>query len=105
MVGSPKSLNGFIVCGAVTESDNYREKLRGITRSVLAVETESGVVFELCAQRGIEVVTIRGISDYANRRKGELEGVSKELIRKIAARKRCILSPHCSFRVPSFSLR
>jgi len=84
-IGAPKCLNGFIVCGAVSESDNYRERLKGITRSILAVETESGAVFDLCGRRGIEALTIRGISDYANRSKCELEGATKNQVRKIAA--------------------
>ena len=86
VIGSPKCLNGDIVCGAVSESDYYKKKLKGITRNILAIETESGAVFDLCGQSGIEALTIRGLSDYADRSKGKLEGASKNAVRKIAAR-------------------
>lgn len=85
-LGAPKCLNGDIVCGQVSESDIYRERLQGITRNILAIETESGPIFDLCQEKGIPALTIRGISDYANASKGKLEGSTKEAIRRIAAR-------------------
>jgi nucleoside phosphorylase len=85
-IGAPKCLNGDIVCGAVSESDKYRERLRGVTRNILAIETESGPVFQMCAEAGIQAITIRGISDYANASKGKLEGDTKESVRRVAAR-------------------
>ena len=85
-IGAPKCLNGDIVCGAVSESDTYRDRCKGVTRNILAVETESGPVFDVCCGLGVPVITIRGISDYANASKGKLEGETKELVRKIAAR-------------------
>lgn len=85
-IKTPKCMNGDIVCGAVSESDAYRERLRGITRNILAIETESGPIFETCRDLDIRVLTIRGISDYANASKGKLEGSTKEGVRRIAAR-------------------
>lgn len=85
-LGAPKCLNGDIVCGAVAESDHYRNRIKGITRKILAVETESGPIFEICRDRGLIALTIRGISDYANASKGALEGESKSGVRKVAAR-------------------
>jgi len=86
VVSKPKSLNGEIVCGLVSESDTYRDLLKGVTRNILAVETESGPVFEVCSGKGIEAITIRGISDYANAGKGKLEGDTKDAVRRVAAR-------------------
>ncbi|WP_343528651.1 hypothetical protein [Sphingomonas sp.] len=85
LIGSPKSMNGFVVCGAVSQSDAYKARLKGVTRSILAVETESGPVFEQCRDAGINALTIRGISDYADPGKKKLEAGSKEQVRKIAA--------------------
>jgi nucleoside phosphorylase len=85
-IAEPKCLNGHIVCGAVTESNHYRDRLKGVTRNILAIETESGPIFDACRDRGIEAITIRGISDYADGSKAELEGSTKEAVRKIAAR-------------------
>lgn len=85
-IGGPKSLNGHIVCGAVAASNRYRERLSGISRNFLAIETESGTVFDLCKRKGVPALTIRGISDYADDNKKRLEGATKDLVRKIAAR-------------------
>jgi nucleoside phosphorylase len=41
-LGRPKIRNGTIVCGAVSRSESYNEKLRAIDRKLLAIETESG---------------------------------------------------------------
>lgn len=85
-LGAPKCLNGDIVCGAVAESDHYRNRIKGITRKILAVETESGPIFDICRERGILALTIRGISDYANASKGKLEGETQSGVRTVAAR-------------------
>jgi nucleoside phosphorylase len=84
-IGIPKSLNGEIVCGPVVESENYTNKLKGITRKILAVETESGAVFDLCRRRGVDAIAIRGISDYGAN-KGDLESTTGGAVRIIAAR-------------------
>ena len=85
VIGTPKSQPGFIFCGAVSQSDNYKTRLKGVTRSPLAIETESGPVFEQCRDQGIKVMTVRGISDYADPNKKKLESSSKDAVRKIAA--------------------
>lgn len=86
LVRAPKCLNGDIVCGQVAESDIYRTRLKGITRKILAIETESGPIFDMCREARIPVLTIRGISDYANASKGELEAKSQNAVRSVAAR-------------------
>lgn len=85
IISSPKSLNGFIFCGMVSQSENYKSRLKGVTRSPLAIETESGPVFDQCRDLGIKVMTVRGISDYADPNKKKLESSSKDAVRKIAA--------------------
>jgi len=85
IIGAPKSLDGFIFCGAVSQSENYKSRLKGVTRSPLAIETESGPVFDQCREQGIKVMTVRGISDYADPNKKKLESASKDAVRRIAA--------------------
>jgi nucleoside phosphorylase len=82
----PDTLNGFIVSGAVSGSKAYNDALRALDRKVLAIDTESGGVFEVAKRHNIAALTIRGISDYADKTKGKLESESKGLVRKIAAR-------------------
>ena len=84
-IGLPNTRNGAIACGSVSKSDIYNQKLRALDRKVLAIETESGGVFEAAAARGIPGLTIRGISDYADERKSELELGTFGAVRRIAA--------------------
>lgn len=84
-LGSPKSLKGTIACGVVSASDTYNQQLVSLDRKVLAIETESGGVFARAEFHCIPAVCIRGISDYADHSKGELEGETAGLIRMIAA--------------------
>jgi nucleoside phosphorylase len=85
VIGIPKSLNGFVFCGAVSQSENYKARLKGVTRSPLAIETESGPVFDQCREKSVKVMTVRGMSDYADPNKKKLESGSKDAVRKIAA--------------------
>lgn len=85
-LGAPSCKNGDIVCGAVSASEAYRDLLKGITRNILAIETESGPIFDACREHGLHAITIRGISDYANASKGALEGATKDAVRRVAAR-------------------
>lgn len=85
-LAEPRSKNGVIVCGMVSKSKIYNEKLRAIDRALLAIETESGGVFaQAGATRGTPVITIRGISDYADKDKKKLETVSKGGVRRLGA--------------------
>jgi len=81
----PSSVDGLIVCAAVSKSEVYNQKLRAIDRKVLAVETESGGIFEEAARRSVPAVTIRGISDLANADKSRLEKSTGGSVRKLAA--------------------
>ena len=85
-LGSPKAKPGMIACGSVTKSPKYNAKIRGVERKVLAIETESGGVFEEGKQAGITCLTVRGISDHADSNKGKLEADTGEKVRQIAAR-------------------
>jgi len=51
----------------------------------LAIETESGGIFEESTVRRLPAITIRGISDYADLHKNALENSSRGLVRHIAA--------------------
>jgi len=82
---APRSLNGTIACGQVSDSKRYNDKLKKLDRKILAIETESGGVFAASEELGIgKCVTIRGISDYAEG-KLSLEDQSKGAVRHIAA--------------------
>lgn len=85
-LGKPKTMPGMIVCGMVSKSQVYNAKLRKIDRAVLAVETESGGVFSQARAHGdVPALSIRGISDYADKDKKRLEFVSKGSVRELAA--------------------
>lgn len=84
-ISAPRSMNGKIACAAVSKSERYNTKLRGIDRKVLAIETESGGVFEAAGRKGIDALTIRGISDHADHSKDQLEKSTGNSIRAFAA--------------------
>lgn len=69
----------------MSKSEVYNEKLRGIDRKALAVETESGGVFDECRRRSVPAITIRGISDHADAAKSELEKSTGGAVRRLAA--------------------
>lgn len=81
----PNTMPGMIMCGAVSKSALYNKKLTGIDRKTLAIETESGGVFEEAQRKGVPALTIRGISDHANADKSKLEKRSSGGARKVAA--------------------
>jgi nucleoside phosphorylase len=64
-IRKPVVHEGAIVCGPVSGSPEYNEKLKGIDRKVLAIETESGGMFGVAYNRRVPAISIRGISDYA----------------------------------------
>jgi nucleoside phosphorylase len=83
--GEPSTKNGSIACGSVSKSDAYNKSLRAIDRRVLAIETEAGGIFARASEHDTPAMSIRGICDYADKGKGELEAGSKGSIRKLAA--------------------
>ena len=86
---TPEFHVGPIVCGPVTVSKGFKDRLRDHNRKILAVETESGTVFRVCEARRIPSVTIRGISDYADKNKTRLEQDLKDTLRRIAMANAC----------------
>lgn len=84
-IAEPASKNGYLVCGAVSKSKVYNDKLRGLERSLLAIETESGGVFAQAKLSGVPALAIRGISDFADKDKKKLEQASKGGVRTLAA--------------------
>lgn len=81
----PHSMSGVIACGAVSAGKNYNEKLKQIDRKVLAIETESGGVFNIAKRNDLHALTIRGISDYADPDKEKLEAETSDSVRLLAA--------------------
>jgi len=84
-IGAPKSLSGCIACGAVSKSKAYNAKLKSLDRSMLAIETEAGGVFAQAKLHRVPAITIRGISDFADKDKKKLEQASKGGVRELAA--------------------
>lgn len=84
-IAEPSSKNGYLVCGAVSKSQVYNDKLRGLERSLLAIETESGGVFAQAKLSATPAIAIRGISDFADKDKKKLEKASKGGVRTLAA--------------------
>ncbi len=99
VLAEPKSMGGTIACGAVSESSDYNASLKDASRKVLAIETESGGVFDEAKTRRIPAIAIRGISDLAVG-KAELEKTTGGITRKMAAQnassflKAQLLNPH-----------
>lgn len=81
----PISMSGSIVCGAVSASESYNADLKKLDRKILAIDTESGGVFERAKRYGWKALTIRGISDKADSNKEELESSSDGSMRSYAA--------------------
>lgn len=84
-ISLPKAKDGAIVCGAVSQSEQYNQRLVNIDRKLLAIETEAGGVFSITQQFGVPALIIRGISDLANSDKSMLELKNKGAYRRIAA--------------------
>lgn len=83
----PNCQHGKLVCGPVSASKTFISRLQELDRKLLAIETESGAIFKACAEhRSTPVVTIRGISDFADAQKNMLETTTRGLAREIAAR-------------------
>jgi nucleoside phosphorylase len=85
MFQAPKSKNGMIACGLVTKSARYNAKVLGVERKTLAIETESGGIFDEGKRAGVPCVTFRGISDHADKNKGKLEDETGAKVRRVAA--------------------
>jgi nucleoside phosphorylase len=86
MPDAPKAKDGALICGPVVASTTYSEILQGLDRKVLAVETESGGVFEAADDAGVAALTIRGISDNADAKKNLLEQETNDGVRLVASR-------------------
>lgn len=84
-IGQPKSKHCKVACAAVSKSPKYNNKIRDTDRKLLAIETEIGGVLAAVNRRKVHALTIRGISDYADHAKDQLEGTTGGLIRALAA--------------------
>lgn len=85
VIGMPELHDGNIVCGSVSKSSIYKSLMKGLDRKVLAVETEAGGVFHVAAMYEIPAIAIRGICDYSDENKNQLETQTGGHLRKIAA--------------------
>lgn len=81
----PQTFQGDIACGFVSKSLSYKKKLQGITRKILAIETESGAIARFCTENDFHFLAIRGISDDADNLKNQFEQETKNAGRLVAA--------------------
>jgi nucleoside phosphorylase len=82
-IAAPNTISGKVVCASVSKSPGYNEAILKLERKILAIETESGGVFE--AAGNVPAVAIRGISDYADLDKNKLEKETHGNARALAA--------------------
>lgn len=87
----PTQIIGHIACGPVSASKQFNAKLQALHRKVVAIETESGGVFQRIVEDRIPTIAIRGISDMADKEKSALEKSSKGAFRKLAMVNACKL--------------
>ena len=80
----PKMEIGPIACGPVSASIQFNQKLKSLHRKVVAIETESGGVFQRVASANVPAVAIRGVSDLADSDKGSLEKRTNGSARRLA---------------------
>lgn len=86
-VDEPPELHiGPLACGPVSASQKFNKKLRDLSRKVLAIETESGGVFNAISGYQIPAIAVRGICDLADEAKAELERATKGRAREVAMR-------------------
>ncbi|MDT3684970.1 MAG: hypothetical protein RO009_08005 [Pseudorhodoplanes sp.] len=84
-IAQPKSKDCKVVCAAVSKSEQYNKKIINVDRKIFAIETESGGIQAALRRRKAESLTIRGISDYADLSKDQLEASTAGNIRSMAA--------------------
>lgn len=84
-ISQPRSKDCKVVCAAVSDSQKYNNKIRTVDRKIFAIETESGGVISALSRRKVPSITIRGISDYADKSKTQLEDDTNGKIRAMAA--------------------
>jgi nucleoside phosphorylase len=85
LISIPEIHDGPIICGGVSKSEIYSSSLKNIDRSLLAIETESGGVYEAAERKKVPAVTIRGICDYADGNKSKLQEQTDNRTRAVAA--------------------
>jgi nucleoside phosphorylase len=80
----PSLFVGPIVCGPLVASKAAKERLRSIDRRILAIDMESGGVFNRLTRKSVLGLSVRGISDMADENKSQLEKSTKSAARKLA---------------------
>ncbi|MEN3174933.1 hypothetical protein ABDK75_02775 [Gluconobacter sp. OJA] len=83
-IQNPKAIEGDIACGLVSSSPSYNKKLKGITRRISVLDTESGALGSVCEQHNIPGLVFRGVSDYAQADKNSFELATDNKARNIA---------------------
>jgi nucleoside phosphorylase len=83
----PASIQGHVACGpAVGASLGFKRWLKGRDRSYLTLDMESGGVLWAVydAARAVDGLVLRGVSDYADERKAELDRIGRGDLRRYA---------------------
>jgi nucleoside phosphorylase len=86
-IQKPNVHHGLIACGAVSASEDYNNKIKGLNRKVLALDTESGGLFATAKVNQLPALSVRGIADYAGAGidKNEFETKTNGKARLVAA--------------------
>lgn len=87
MSNSPKIYIGHIASGdIVSSSEKYAVELKGIDRKFLAIEMEAAGIAQAASSREeqVEIIVMRGISDFADSRKEKFDSIGNGKYRKYA---------------------
>ena len=82
----PRIFFGPIISYIVIASQKFANTISKTHRNALAVETESSGAFEVANRLGIPIITVRGISDFADSAKNKFELDTGDQVRYVAAR-------------------
>ena len=85
ITSKPKSQHGSLATGSVSQSARYKNQVLEIDRKVLAIDMEGAGVFQRAKKSRIPAINIRGVCDYADPNKTDLEFATKEIPRRVAA--------------------
>jgi adenosylhomocysteine nucleosidase len=87
LADNPTERLGHVASGdTVGASKSFSVELRGIDRKFLALEMEAAGVARACYENHTDWLVIRGISDFADERKQQLDSTARGGYRKLAAR-------------------
>jgi nucleoside phosphorylase len=83
----PRDVRGTIASGdTVGASKAFAIELLGLNRKLLALEMEAAGAVRACHDEGVDWLVIRGLSDFSDERKKQLDSTAGGAFRRLAAR-------------------